>query len=126
MEYAQPTPVGEEVVMPESASQAWELYPRDSLVPLGDFAQEAGFECPVLMTAEAIRVMTRDTFGGGPKLFRQELIRRLRQVRTASRQFTPVDAFIVHVQYQDFDIEELLVRQNFDTSEPYLLITERV
>lgn len=126
MEYAQPTPIGEEVVMPDTATQCWDLYERDSLIPLGEFAREAGFECPVLMTAEAIRIMARDSFDGGPKAFGQELVRRLGHVRTASRQFTAVDSFIVHMQDQDHEIEELFVRQNFESGEPFVLITERV
>ncbi len=126
MEYAQPTPVGEEVVMPETATQCWDLYERDTLLPLGEFAREAGFECPVLMTAEAIRLMAKDGLYGGPKAFRQELVRRLGDVRKATRQFALLDAYVIRVEDQDHDIEELFVRQNFESREPFVLITERV
>ena len=123
MEHAQTTPACEAIVMPDTATQCWELHANESVIPLGDFAREAGFECPVLMTASAIRVMAKDAVDGGPGRFGREVVRRLSHVRAASQKGTPVDAFYVRVQYEDLDIEELFVRQNLNSREPFVLIT---
>ena len=125
MQYAEPTPAGEQIVMPETATQCLDLYERDSLVPLGDFGREAGFECPVLMTPTAVRAIAANSFDDDPKQFARELVSRLRDVHGASRLFTPVDAYVVRVDLDDSRLEELLVRQNFDSREPFVLITER-
>ena len=123
MEHAQTTPVCEAIVMPETATQCWELHANESVIPLGDFAREAGFECPVLMTVAAVRVMARDAIDGGPGRLSREIVRRLGHVQAASQKGTPVDAFYVRVQYEGLDIEELFVRQNLNSREPFVLIT---
>lgn len=125
MEYAQPTPVGEEVVMPDGETQCWELYEADSLIPLGEFAREAGFTCTVLITPSSVRLMAGGSLSGPASQLADDIVLRLREVLNASKRCMAVDAFVYRVPLDDGDFDELLVRHNFESREPFVLITER-
>ena len=112
-----------EIVMPDTETQCLELYGRENLISLGAWGRNLGFTHPVLVTREAVELMgdakAEYTDGG----FVQNFTERLEDIRETSKLRPATSVFIVGQWVDGGPANELLVRQNFESTEPFTLIS---
>lgn len=116
------TPIDDRIVMPDSEEQCKLLYEPGELVSLGDFGRDAGYEVPVLMTADICRHFIRQRDGQSPVEALNRLIEWLAELREASSGRPAFDAFSI-AHGDGADAITLLIRQHLLAAEPYTLIS---
>lgn len=122
MHNATTTPVDDRIVMPDSEEQCKLLYEPGELVSLGEFGREAGYEAPVLMTAEICHHFLRQRHGQTPFEALDRLIEWLSELREAASDRPAFDAFRV-AHGEGADAVSLVVRQHLLATRPYTLIS---
>jgi hypothetical protein len=112
------------VMIPESIEECFEMLGHLNLVGLGDFAREAGFEEPVLVTEEALKQMVGEpVFDGQPELLIPAVVQSLHELRDAIGQFPVWLAPVVVQKEINGQVLDILVRQNHTACPPYTLVT---
>lgn len=114
----------EPVVIPDSIDQCYDLLGYDNVVPMGDFARDAGFEETVLVTPEALRgLVGKSTFDGPPSRLAHAVVDALSELRATMRRYPKRRTLVVAERAGNDEHDDVLVRQNLASAQPYTLVT---
>lgn len=114
----------EPVVIPESVDQCLDLLGPDTLVGLGDFAREAGFEETVLVSSDALgRMLGRAVLDGPPSEIVHAITDALQDLRRTLKRRPESQTLGMLHRTNHGECASLLVRRNLSSRRPFTLVT---